>query len=215
MNLPSDAVKSMYRKMKPINYPKNLILAALVMLGVLIAWQTVKVMPSGSVGDTRPNSEATFRLTTQTGQTFTERDLLGKPHLVFFGFTHCPDICPTTLAELTVLMEKLGPDADKLLPIMISVDPERDTQAILKAYLSSFDRRIVALTGSGQEIDKAIAAFKAFARRVPIGDSDYTMDHTAGVLLRKADGSMGGVLDMHESEDVRLEKLRRLVRSAS
>lgn len=215
MNLPSDAVKSMYRKMKPMNYPKNLILAALVMLGVFIALQTVRVMPSGSGGDTRPNSEATFQLTTQTGKKFTERDLLGKPHLVFFGFTHCPDICPTTLAELTVLMEKLGPDADKLLPIMISVDPERDTQAILKAYLSSFDRRIVALTGSRQEINKAIAAFKAFARRVPIGDGDYTMDHTAGVLLREADGSMGGVLDLHESEDVRLEKLRRLVRSAS
>ena len=205
----------MYRKMKPMNYPKNLILAALVMLGVFIALQTVRVMPSGSGGDTRPNSEATFQLTTQTGKKFTERDLLGKPHLVFFGFTHCPDICPTTLAELTVLMEKLGPDADKLLPIMISVDPERDTQAILKAYLSSFDRRIVALTGSRQEINKAIAAFKAFARRVPIGDGDYTMDHTAGVLLREADGSMGGVLDLHESEDVRLEKLRRLVRSAS
>ena len=84
-----------------------------------------------------------------------------------------------------------------------------------RAYLSSFDRRIVALTGSRQEINKAIAAFKAFARRVPIGDGDYTMDHTAGVLLREADGSMGGVLDLHESEDVRLEKLRRLVRSAS
>ena len=158
-------------------------------------------------------SGPSFQLKTHDGRAFTERDLIGKPHLIFFGFTHCPDICPTTLAELTLMLEKLGNDADKLLPIMISVDPERDSQAILKAYLSSFDKRIIALTGSRVETAKALSVFKAFANKVPLGDGDYTIDHTAGVLLRKADGSMGGTLDMHEAEETRLQKLRRLLRS--
>lgn len=193
--------------------------ARILAAGMLVATGAILFFQANGSGLTNPSSltgtrvAAPFKLQTHHGRVFTERDLIGKPHLVFFGFTHCPDICPTTLAEITALMEKLGTSADKLLPIMISVDPERDTPAILKAYLSSFDRRIIALSGSREETAKALNAFKASARKIPLGEGDYTMDHTAGVLLRKADGSVGGVLDLHESEEVRLDKLRRLVRS--
>jgi len=151
-----------------------------------------------------------FALTSHEGERFDNTRLAGKPYLVFFGFTHCPDICPTTLLELTELMKKLGPDADRLTVLFITVDPDRDTQKLLADYLTSFDKRIIALRGSREETDAAVKAFAAYARKVPLEGGAYTMDHTAGIYLMDAVGQFRGMLDFHEGIESKLMKLRRL-----
>lgn len=164
--------------------------------------------------DNRPIDAATiggkFRLTSHNGDTVDNAWLAGKPYLLFFGFTHCPDICPTTLFELSELMNELGTAASRLNVLFVTVDPERDSQQVLADYMSSFDERIRALRGSREETDTVIKAFAAFARKVPTQGGDYTMDHTAGVYVMNADGRFANMLDMHESREIRLGKLRRI-----
>jgi protein SCO1 len=158
-----------------------------------------------------PRVGGPFSLVSHKGERIDNRSLAGRPYIVFFGFTHCPEICPTTLFELTDLMAELGPDADKFEVLFITVDPERDTQEMLASYMTSFDSRITALRGSAEETEAALKAFSAYAAKVPLEGSQYTMDHTAGVFLIRGGGSFGGILDMHEPRETRLEKLRRLV----
>jgi len=124
-----------------------------------------------------------FRLIDQEGRTVTDRDLLGKPTAIFFGFTYCPEICPTTLANMTRWMAALGPDADRLNVVFVSVDPERDTPAQLKLFLSSFDPRIRGLTGAPDAIAATAKAYRVFYQRVPLAGGGYTMDHTTAVYL--------------------------------
>ena len=154
-----------------------------------------------------------FTLTSHEGERIDNQSLVGRPYLVFFGFTHCPEICPTTLFELTDLMSELGAEADKFEVLFVTVDPERDTQALLASYMTSFDSRITALRGSAEETETALKAFSAYAKKVPLEGEQYTMDHTTGVYLIRGDGSFGGILDMHEPRETRLQKVRRLVSS--
>ncbi len=154
-----------------------------------------------------------FTLTSHEGERIDNQSLVGRPYLVFFGFTHCPEICPTTLFELTDLMSELGAEADKFEVLFITVDPERDTRALLASYMTSFDSRITALRGSAEETEIALKAFSAYAKKVPLEGEQYTMDHTTGVYLIRGDGSFGGILDMHEPRETRLQKVRRLVSS--
>jgi protein SCO1/2 len=129
-----------------------------------------------------------FRLTDQDGRPVTEAALKGKPSLVFFGFTHCPDVCPTTLFDVSELYKALGPDADRLGAYFVSVDPERDTPAVLKEYLSSFDPHLRGLTGDADSIAAIQKAYRVYAKKVPLESGDYTMDHTAIVYLMDKDG---------------------------
>ncbi len=152
-----------------------------------------------------------FELTTHKGQKFTNADVAGKPYLVFFGFTFCPDICPTTLSELTVIMNELGADGDRFAPLLVTVDPERDSQQILADYISAFDSRIIGLRGTLEQTSAAAKAFKAYYKKVPLDGGEYTMDHTAGVFLMGADGRFFGMLDMDETREARITKLRRLI----
>lgn len=153
-----------------------------------------------------------FRLTTHMGKTLTDQDLKGRPFLVFFGFTHCPEICPTTLMELTERYRRLGSDADKLTTLFITVDPERDTQQVLSTYMDAFDPRFIALRGGHDEIDAIARSYKAYVRKVPTEDGgNYTMDHNAIVYLMDRNGRFVQSLDPHESEDTQLRKLRRLI----
>jgi protein SCO1 len=154
-----------------------------------------------------------FELTTHKGQRFTNADFAGKPYLLFFGFTQCPDICPTALSELSNLMAELGPDAERLTPLFITVDPERDNQQILGEYMTAFDRRIVGLRGTPEQTEAVVKAFKAYYKKIPLEGDNYTMDHTAGVFLMSADGQFSGTLDMHEPREARLAKLRRLIKA--
>src|SRR3982074_2363800 len=129
-----------------------------------------------------------FQLTDQAGRTVTEKNLQGRPTLIFFGFTHCPDICPTSLFEISEVLKAMGRDADRVNAYFISVDPERDTTAAMKDYLSSFDPHLEGLTGNPDAVAKVISAYRVYARKVPLKDGDYTMDHTALIYLMDRDG---------------------------
>jgi protein SCO1 len=129
-----------------------------------------------------------FQLTDQGGQAVTEQNLQGRPTLIFFGFTHCPDVCPTSLFEISEVLRAMGKDADRVNAFFISVDPERDTAVAMKDYLSSFDPHLKGLTGSPDQMAKMISAYRVYARKVPLKDGDYTMDHTALTYLMDRDG---------------------------
>ncbi len=153
-----------------------------------------------------------FRLTSQEGKVFTDQDLKGKPFAVFFGFTHCPEVCPTTLYDLTQDLEALGKDADRLRVAFITVDPAQDTPELMKTYLASFDPRIVGLTGTEDEIAAVAKAYKIYYRKVPT-ESGYTMDHTATIFLMDSKGEFYGTSNFQESTDIRRQKLRQLIRN--
>jgi protein SCO1 len=150
-----------------------------------------------------------FQLTDQNGKPFSNRDMQGKPYLVFFGYTHCPDICPTTLFEMSQLFRKLGPDADKAGALFITVDPERDTAPVLKDYLASFDPHLRGLTGDRGAIDQAIKDYRVYAKKVPVQGGDYSMDHTAIVYLMDKDGHFIAPFDMQRKADAEAADLRR------
>ena len=152
-----------------------------------------------------------FRLTDHRGRAVTEADFRGRPMAVFFGFTHGPDVCPTTLGDMTALIEALGPGADRLHWLFVGVDWERDTPGTLAAYLEAFDRRIVGLSGTEAQVAAAARAFRVHHRRVPTEGGGYTMDHSASVFLLDAAGRFAGTIDNQESQAVALEKLRGLL----
>jgi len=150
-----------------------------------------------------------FRLIDQNGRAVSDQDFKGKPFIVFFGFTNCPDICPTTLFEMSEVLKRLGPDADRTAALFISVDPERDTPDKLKDYLSSFHARIFGLTGTPEEIAKVEKEYRVYAKKVPLKDGDYTMDHTAVVYLMDKDGRFVAPFNLKKSADEAAADLRR------
>ncbi|MFG1358978.1 SCO family protein [Xanthobacter pseudotagetidis] len=130
-----------------------------------------------------------FTLVDQNGTTTTEAALKGKPTLIFFGFTHCPDVCPTALFEMSEIFAALGPDADKLQAFFVSVDPERDTPEVLKSYLGSFAPQLRGLSGTPEQVAAIKKAYRVYSRKVPLTGDDYTMDHTAVVYLMDKTGT--------------------------
>ena len=150
-----------------------------------------------------------FRLIDQDGRTVTDQDMKGKPFLVFFGFTHCPDVCPTALFDMSEVFRKLGPDADRATALFITVDPERDTPQALKTYLSSFDPHLRALTGDQAAIDGAIRAYRAYAKKVPNPDGSYTIDHTALVYLMDKNGGFVAPFNLQRRPEESAADLRK------
>ena len=153
---------------------------------------------------------APFQLIDQAGQPVNERDVLGRPAVVFFGFTYCPEVCPTTLASLTATLGRLGAPADKLGVFFVSVDPERDTPDELKSYLSAFDPRIRGLTGTDEQIAAFAKPLGVYYARTKIEGGGYTVDHTATVFLLDAQGRFVGSIAYGEAPDAALAKLRNL-----
>jgi protein SCO1/2 len=164
---------------------------------------------SSPIGSAVAGVGGPFRLQDQAGKTVTDKDMKGRPFLVFFGFTHCPDICPTTLFDVSQVLQKLGPDADRTGALFITVDPERDTAAVLKDYLSNFDPHLRGLTGDRASIDAALKAYRVYAKKVPLDGGDYTMDHTALVYLMDKDGQFVAPFDMKRTPEAAAADLRR------
>jgi protein SCO1/2 len=152
-----------------------------------------------------------FTLVGTDGQTVTDADFAGRPRAMFFGFTHCPDVCPTTLAEADGWLKALGPAGDDLSIIFVSVDPERDTPELMKSYLSAFDPRIVGLTGTPEQIAEVTKAYRVYSRKVELEDGDYTMDHSAAVLLFDKNGDFAGTVDYRDPPEKAVEKLKTVV----
>ena len=152
-----------------------------------------------------------FRLTSASGEVVDSETLKGKPYVIFFGFTHCPEVCPTALYEMSALLEKLGEDAKSFRVFFITVDPERDTAEMMKDYMANFDPRIEGLVPSLAQLPKLAADFRVHYAKVPTSDGGYTMDHTASVFLMDADGRFAGTLAYGEEAGTREAKLRKLL----
>lgn len=152
-----------------------------------------------------------FRLVDHLGRNVGPETFAGKVRLVFFGFTHCPDVCPTGLSLMSQLLEELGPDAKDVQALFISVDPERDTVSVLKDYISAFAGGILGLTGTPAQVEEATKAFNAYFKKVPQPSGGYTVDHTASVYLLDRDGSFRATIDIHEKQEIALQKVRRVL----
>lgn len=186
---------------------------AVLVLSAVLAWNYANKQMS-SLNEAQPGIAkfgSDFNLIKTDGTPINGKDFRGRPHLVFFGFTNCPEICPTTLFEATNWMETLGAQAKDLDIYFITVDPERDTPEFLVEYLTPFDKRIIGLSGSLEEIDKAAKSYHVYYRKVKLDDGDYTLDHTASIFMMKADGSFMGTIAYQENEETVLDKLKRLL----
>jgi len=150
-----------------------------------------------------------FSLVDQNGRTVTDKDLRGHPFLVFFGFTHCPDVCPTALFEISEVLGKLGPDAQKVSALFVTIDPERDTPAAMKDYLSSFDPQLVGLTGDPVAISSVAKEYRVYVKKVPLDNGDYTMDHTALVYLMDKEGRFVTPFNLKRTPEDAAADLRR------
>jgi len=190
----------------------RIILASAAALAGLVLCFSLVLLASGRLSaPSAPQTAAIggpFRLTDQNGGTVTEQNLKGAPFLVFFGFTHCPEICPTTLFELSEILRKLGPDGKRVRVVFITIDPERDTPAALKDYLSSFDPRMLALTGDPAEIAAMAKAYRVYFKKVPL-EQDYTMDHTAIVYLMDKEGRFVSPFSLKRTTEAAAADLRR------
>lgn len=156
-----------------------------------------------------------FRLTDDLGAPITERALEGHPSLIYFGYTHCPEVCPTTLYEMAGWLKALGPAADRLKAYFITVDPERDTTEIMHGYASNFTDRIVGITGDPKEIERVVKGWQIFVRKVPSPDGGYTMDHTASVFMVDERGRLKGTIAYGEETNSALAKIRALLKPMS
>ena len=203
--------------MQTLKIVRYVVWAAVVVVAAAVLWFGVIAKDNGTGGGGLGGlASATvggpFSLTDQNGNTVTEAALKGHPSALFFGYTYCPDVCPTTLSDLTVWMGKLGADADKLKVYFITVDPERDTQDEMASYLQAFDPRIIGLTGPRPAIDKILKEYRVYSRKVGDG-ANYTMDHTATVYLLDKNANFVGTLDYQESDETAFKKLKNLVAS--
>jgi len=150
-----------------------------------------------------------FALTDHTGKARTLADFRGKAVVMFFGYTRCPDVCPTTLAELKAVKDQLGEDGKRLQVLFVTVDPERDTPAVLKDYLASFDPRIIGVTGDADAIAAAEKSYRVYAKKVPTDGGGYTMDHTAIVYLMNKDGRFVAPFNMKRRPEEAAAELKR------
>ncbi|KQV38496.1 MULTISPECIES: SCO family protein [unclassified Rhizobium] len=189
--------------------------AAVAVVAAILGWFTYAV--------TSPKSELAsgpfgvpFTLVSQTGQPITEKAFTGKPTALFFGFTHCPEVCPTTLFEMNGWLEKVDPEGNKLQAYFISVDPERDTPEILGQYVSNVSKRVTGISGPPADVLEMVKGFRVYAKKIPLDESkpdgDYTMDHTASVFLLDSEGRFKGTIAYGENPDVAVKKLENLLK---
>ena len=181
-------------------FATSLLLGLLIMLWALGGVRGVPV-PAAIGGP--------FQLTDQSGTTVTDKSLQGRPSLIFFGFTHCPDVCPTSLFEITEVLRAMGKDADRVNAYFVSVDPERDSKEAMKDYLSSFDPHLKGLTGDPEAIAKMLTAYRVYAKKVPLKDGDYTMDHTALTYLMDRDGKFVAPFNLNRTPEEAAADLKR------
>ena len=187
--------------------PRILLPALVLTFGLALvsvaAWLTFSgpgAPPPSSIG-------APFRLMGPDGKSVSDADLKGDVVVMFFGYTHCPDVCPTTLFEVSELFRKLGEGA-KVRGVFVSVDPERDTPEILKDYLGSFDKRIIGLSGDRAALEPMLKAYRVYARKNPAANGEYSMDHSAIVYLMDKQMRFIGPLNIGD-DDVALKDIKK------
>lgn len=186
----------------------RLILWALVAIAAIGATVLFVVAPPKSPGGIGGGS---YALLDQRGNPIDQTIFQGHPSMLFFGYTHCPDVCPTTMAEMSVWFEQLGPDAGELKAYFVTVDPTRDTPEVLGDYVSWVSDRITGITGTPEEVDKIVRAWGVVAEKVPGAGDDYTINHTASVFLLNKQGGFEGTIAYGENVSTAVDKIRKLL----
>jgi protein SCO1/2 len=188
-------------------------LAALVILGagVFLAL-ALRDNPRGAAGTMLASAiGGPFRLTDQSGKTVTDADLMGKWSLVYFGYTHCPDACPTALNDISIALEDLGTKRDAVRPVFITVDPERDTPDALKAYVTSFDAPILALTGTPEQVAQAAKGYRVYYAKHPEAGGEYSMDHSSVIYVMDPQGRFTASFTHESTPEQIAERLKKLL----
>jgi protein SCO1 len=186
----------------------TLVLLAIASLGVILLWRASE--PPAEPAATAIKIGGPFNLIGADGKPFSSAALAGKPYVIFFGFTHCPDVCPTTLARLVRLRKQLDGTANSPAILFVTVDPERDGPAEVGKYATLFNSPVIGLTGSPAQISQVKKQFGIFAQKSPDGSGGYTVDHTASVLLFDADGEFVATIAPEEPDSVALDKMKRI-----
>lgn len=158
-----------------------------------------------------------FELVDHNGRAVTQTDFAGKFMLIYFGFTHCPDVCPTELQTMANALDMLGPDSERVAPVFITVDPERDTPGQLKGYVAAFHPRMVGLSGSPEQIAAVAKAYKVYYNKAqsPSASGDYQVDHTSFVYLMGPDGSLRSLFRSGISDKAMATEIRNQLRQSS
>ena len=202
----------------PPRTPPRFAIVAIVFAGVLVIAAGVllalalRETPRGAAGTALASAiGGPFQLIDQNGESFSDADLKGKWHLIFFGYTHCPDACPTALNEMSLALDRLGMKRDEVGVVFITVDPERDTPDALKSYVQSFDAPIVALTGSSEAVAQAAKAYRVFYAKHPRPDGDYDMDHSAVIYVMNPEGRFTATFTPDSSADAIVQRLQKLI----
>jgi protein SCO1 len=152
-----------------------------------------------------------FRLVDQNGKTVTDADLKGKWSLIYFGYTHCPDACPTALNDMSIALDELGPKRGAVRPVFITVDPERDTPEVLKSYVTAFDAPIMALTGDPEEIARAAKGYRVYYAKHPEAGGDYSMDHSSVIYVMDPEGRFTASFTHQSTPEEIAERLKKLL----
>lgn len=188
---------------------------AVALVAALLGWLTLETTRSKDQVAGGPFG-VPFELVAQDGKPITEKAFTGKPTALFFGFTNCPEVCPTTLFELDGWLTKVDPDGSKLQAYFVTIDPERDTPEIIGQYLSNVSKRITGISGTPDKVLEMAKGFRVYYRKVPVDetkpDGEYTMDHSASVFLLDADGRFIGTIAYGENAEVAEQKLANLIK---
>jgi protein SCO1 len=189
------------------------ILAGLVILGTgAFLALALRDNPRGAAGTLLASAiGGPFQLVDQNGKTVTDGDLKGKWSLIYFGYTHCPDACPTALNDISIALSELGPKRDAVRPVFITVDPERDTPESLKAYVTSFDAPILALTGTAEQVAKAAKGYRVYYAKHPEAGGDYSMDHSSVIYVMDPEGRFTASFTHESAPEQISERLKKLI----
>ena len=200
---------------RPAAGSSRLLLAAALLAGIVLlaggalSWLMLSGPPNASVFASAIGGP--FKLVDQDGKTVTDRDLRGKWLLVYFGYTHCPDACPTALNNIALALQQLGPERDKVRPVFITVDPARDTSAVMKQYVTSFDAPILALTGSPEAIAQAAHGYRVYYAKHETSGGDYEMDHSSVIYVMDPQGRFAATLTHQNSPKDITAQLKKLI----
>ena len=202
---------------KPAGSPRFVLLAVtlagvlVLVAGVAIGF-TFRQAPRGAAGTVLATAiGGPFRLVDQNEKPVTDADLKGKWQLVFFGYTHCPDACPTALNEIALALDRLGPKGKSVRVVLITVDPERDTSAIMKSYLESFDAPVIGLTGTSAEIAQAAKNYRVYYAKHPRADGGYDMDHSAVIYVMDPQGRFTATFTPETTAEDMATRLQKLM----
>jgi protein SCO1/2 len=197
---------------------RRFVLAAVLLGGLVIMGAGVLLAlahrdtPRGAAGTLLASAiGGPFRLVDQNGKTVTDADLKGKWSLVYFGYTHCPDACPTALNDIAIALDQLGPKREAVRSVFITVDPERDTPEVLKDYVTSFDAAILALSGSPEEIARAAKAYRVYYAKHPEPGGDYSMDHSSVIYVMDPEGRFTASFTHQSTPEEIAERLKKLL----